>query len=160
MSDQIKTLTSLAILKVDLDEGFRDYLDYLVSFSSYSLDKHKPDPVTDTQLVEFLKDDFGLNIPRRGCQLVLRRLTKQGYLKKDGETFKIDKQLPIIDFESKRNLALSDIGKVYDSLKNYVKNEFKEDWSSETISDTLLAFLGKFGLRDAPNIISFYFSDI
>jgi len=71
MKDQIKTLTSLAILKVDLDEGFRDYLDYLVSFSLFSLEKNKPDPVTDTQLVGFLKDDFGLNIPRRGCQLVL-----------------------------------------------------------------------------------------
>ncbi|NLD37778.1 MAG: hypothetical protein GX654_13000 [Desulfatiglans sp.] len=120
MKEQIKTLTSLAILKVDLDEGFRDYLDYLVSFSLFSLNSHKPDPVTDAKLAELLKDDFGLNIPRRGCQLVLRRLSKRGYLKKTDETFIAIKDLPFIDFESKKNLATTDIEKVYSALKIYV----------------------------------------
>ena len=123
MEEQIKTLTSLAILKVDLDEGFRDYLDYLVSFALYSLDKHKPYPVTDRQLSDFLNDDFGLNIPIKGCQLVLRRLSKQGYLKKDQATFVIKKELPSVDFESKRNSASRDIELIYDRFKKYVLYE-------------------------------------
>jgi hypothetical protein len=147
MKEQIKTLTSLAILKVDLDEGFRDYLDYLVSFSLYSLNSHKPDPVTDAKLAELLKDDFGLNIPRRGCQLVLRRLSKKGYLKKIDETFVAIKDLPFIDFESKKNLATTDIEKVYSALKVYVQTNFNEAWVDDKITDILLSFIGRFGVE-------------
>ena len=77
---------------------------------------------------------------------LLRRLTKQGFLKKEGETFEVKKELPTIDFECKRNLASSDIERVYISLKNYVKEEFNQEWNDEKISDTILAFLSKFGI--------------
>ncbi len=43
------TLTSLAILKVNIDEDERDYIDYLVTFILHVLKIHAPNPVTDEQ---------------------------------------------------------------------------------------------------------------
>jgi hypothetical protein len=52
-------LVSLAMLKVDSDIQGRDYLDYLVPFVFYVLEKHKPDPVTSTDTQRLLKDVKG-----------------------------------------------------------------------------------------------------
>jgi hypothetical protein len=147
LEDHIKTLTSLAILKVDLDEGHRDYLDYLTSFVIYSIDKHKPDPVTDGKIAKLLEQDFGLKIPRRGCQLVLRRLAKKGLLKKEHEIFVIKKEMPVIDFKSKRNRAKHDIEIVFNRFKTFVSEEFKEIWDENQITTTILGFLSKFGIH-------------
>ncbi len=69
------TLTSLAILKVNVDQG-RDYLDYLRPFILQILVEYKPDPITDTVVSKHIRERFGLEIPERTVQIVLRRLAK------------------------------------------------------------------------------------
>ena len=83
MEDQYTTLISLSILKTDMDESVRDYLDYLRSFVLHVLNEHSADLVTDEVVSSLLLQEFGLNIPRRGCQLVLRRLARKGFLKRE-----------------------------------------------------------------------------
>ena len=60
---QTLTLTSLAILKVDIDEHHRNYIDYLAQFVLSVLASHRPEFVTDSKVAELLKDDFGLLVP-------------------------------------------------------------------------------------------------
>ena len=56
------TLTSLAILKVHIDQG-NDYLDYLRPFILQVLVEHKPDPVTIEVVSDYIRTQFGLEIP-------------------------------------------------------------------------------------------------
>lgn len=147
MNDQFITLTSLAILKVDLDEGQRDYLDYLQSLIVHVLSTHAPYPVTEDVACDLLLQEFGLKIPLRGCQLVLRRMARKGSLKKEDGVFVITPSLPSIDFSVKRSRAESQISVVYSRLLSFVKDTYGFKWSEADASRALLAFLSKFGVE-------------
>lgn len=77
-----ETLTSLAILKVNVDHG-GDYLEYLRPFILQILFGKKPDPVTDANVCNYLQTQFGLAIPERTVQIVLQRISRSGLLKRE-----------------------------------------------------------------------------
>ena len=64
-----ETLTSLALLKVHMDQG-QDYLDYLSPFILHVLVIQKPDPIIDAIVKKYIKSDFGLEIPERAIQVL------------------------------------------------------------------------------------------
>ena len=82
------TLTSLAILKVNVDHN-RDYLDYLQPFILQVLLDHKPDPITIRVVSDHIHAQFGLEIPERTVEIVLRRISKQRYLKREHGKYRI-----------------------------------------------------------------------
>ena len=69
------TLTSLALLKVNVDQR-RDYLDYLTPFVLEILIEHGAVPIGEHEVAEKIRDTFGLVIPDRTIQLLLRRLSR------------------------------------------------------------------------------------
>ena len=88
-----ETLTSLAMLKVHVDRG-QDYLDYLRPFILQVLVAHTPDQVTDAIVRDLIRADFGLEIPDRAVQVVLKRLSRQYPLKKVDGVYRITGKLP------------------------------------------------------------------
>ncbi len=145
MHNQLKTLTSLAILKVDLDER-RDYLGYLESFVLQVLNVHRPNPVVADAVSELLREDFGLNVPSRGTQLVLRRLARKGHLRKEHNLFHIETALPQVNFGGKQVAARRDIESVYSSLREFAA-QHQLNWSDREIAEALITFLGQFGVE-------------
>jgi len=93
MSDT-SALVSLAILKVDSDVEGRDYVDYLVPFISYVLDRYKPDPVSSQSVQSLLRDEFKLRIPVHATEMVLRRFAKRKYLLREHGIYKPVRSLP------------------------------------------------------------------
>ena len=81
-----ETLTSLAMLKVHVDRR-QDYLDYLRPFILQVLVAHTPDPVTDAIVRDLIRADFGLEIPDRAVQVVIKRLSRQ--YRPDGGNLKV-----------------------------------------------------------------------
>ena len=69
------TLTSLAILKVNVDQG-KDYLDYLRPFVLQVLVERKPDPITNGVVSGYIGEKFGLVIPERTVEIVLKRISR------------------------------------------------------------------------------------
>lgn len=103
VSTQEATLTSLAMLKVRADaKDHLDYIDYLRPFVVHVLVKDNPFPVTRETTQTLMLDNFGLNIPVRGCELVLKRLAKRGYLTKEYGAFSLSKELPSSDIDENR----------------------------------------------------------
>ena len=140
------TLSSLAILKVNIDEENKDYVDNLANFVLHVLNKHRPDPVTEEETSRLLSDDFGLNVPRKGAQMVLRRLTKRGVLKKQHGVFFLTDQLPSIDLSEKCRQVQSQIETVCESLSRYALSKHNQDWDEVTAIDAILAFFEHFGV--------------
>src|SRR2546428_1569361 len=99
--DNLGTLTSLAMLKVNADEG-RDYIDNFVPFIGFVLERHRPDPVTATVVKELLTQEFGLNIPQHPTEYALRRLVDRKHLRRDGYVYRIGMPVPISDIEARR----------------------------------------------------------
>ena len=63
------TLSSLAILKVNIDHG-TDYLDYLRPFILHVLIEENPERITDRIVSAHILSYFGLKIPERVVGIV------------------------------------------------------------------------------------------
>ena len=141
------TLISLAILKVDLDEGVRDYMGYFEYFFINLLQKHRPDPIVVADIAARFEAEYGLRVPEKGAQLVLRRLVRRGYLKRRDNCYHIVGNLPAADFEEKKVLAERQIQNVYEKLKIYAKTSYRVDWSDADVERAILGFLSRFAVE-------------
>ena len=119
-----ETLTSLAMLKVHVDQG-QDYLDYLRPFILQSLIVHEPDPITDVVVRDLISRDFGLEIPERAIQIVLKRLSRQYPIKAEHGVYRIDGELPNPRIESRKAAAIRNIRAVLYRLKEFSKTTSK-----------------------------------
>ncbi|MBM1142145.1 hypothetical protein GN155_000055 [Alcanivorax sp. ZXX171] len=146
MTQTHQTLISLAILKSDLDDERRDYLSYIESLLLPLLKSWPDEPVTDTQAARQFEAEYGLRIPDRTLQLVLRRLARQGYLNRSHGAFHISKALPETNLGQKRAVASAHIDQVFKELTNYAKSEFGVIWTDDEAEETFLDFLDRFGV--------------
>ena len=147
MAPRSTTLISLAILKVDLDEGVRDYMGYFEIFFINLLRKYRPDPVIVPDIAARFEAEYGLRVPEKGAQLVLRRLARRGYLKRENKRYHIVGTLPAADFENKKVLARRQIQDVYEKLKEYAKTHYHVEWSDSDVERAILGFLGRFAVE-------------
>lgn len=141
-----KTLVSLAILKSDLDDERRDYLGYIESFVIPVLRRWPDEPVTDGAVAREFEREYGLRVPDRTIQLILRRLARQKYLERSHGVFHISRSLPDVSLEIKRNAASKHISNVFQSLRDYAKKRFEVSWDDDDVESAILGFLDRFGV--------------
>lgn len=146
MNEAQQTLVSLAILKADLDDERRDYLSYLESFVVPILKEWKEDTVTDAGIAAEVLREYGLKVPNRAVQLVLRRLARRKYLKREHGVFEIISSLPETDIPKKRVEAERHIDAVHAELKQFANEKFGLTWGESETNEALLAFLDNFGV--------------
>jgi hypothetical protein len=137
-----ETLTSLAMLKVNVDHG-RDYLDYLQPFVLQILVDQKPDPVTSVVVSEQIRICFGLEIPERAIQLVLKRLARRIPMKRDAGVYRITGALPDPRLAPKKANAERHIGTIVNGLVEFSQHSTRPV-SDEQAVTALLAFLSQF----------------
>ena len=140
------TLTSLAMLKVNIDQG-NDYFDYLRPFILHVLVEKKPDPVTDHGIADLIHEQFGLKIPNKSVQLVIRRLTKKKLLNKDHGVVRISGNLPNPEIPEKRTEAELHINSVVQGLIEYSKKSARELPDADSAITAICAFLLKFDIQ-------------
>jgi hypothetical protein len=140
------TLTSLAMLKVDLDRK-RDYIEYLRPFVVHTLREYKPVPITDRGTQELVAKEFGLILPARGIQIVLNRLVKNGFLTKREHVWQVNQDLPDPGVPQRRVEGQTHINEVISELTRYCSEELSATISEEEAVTTLVAFLAEFGIH-------------
>jgi len=139
------TLTSLAMLKVNIDQG-KDYLDYLRPFILQILVDHKPDPVTDRVVQDYLRTKFGLEIPERAVQVVLKRLSRVYALKKAEGVYRITGDIPNLEIAAEKSKAARHIQAVVSGLIEFSKTTAKPVLTTEDAVLALCAFLAEFNI--------------
>ncbi len=139
------TLTSLAMLKVHVDQR-KDYLDYLLPFIQQVLVDQKPDPVTDAVVAEHLRTQFGLIIPDRTVQVVLKRVSRKHPLKKEAGVYRITGKLPDPGIAAKKADADRHIKAVVAGLMEFSKRTAKPITVSDDAVTATLAFLSQFNI--------------
>ena len=140
-----ETLTSLAMLKVHADQG-QDYLDYLRPFILQSLIVHEPDPITSVVVRDFISRDFGLEIPDRAIQIVLRRLSRRYSIKAEHGVYRIDGELPDPRIEARKADAIRHIRAVLYGLKEFSKTTSKPIVDDDEAVTAICAFLLQFNI--------------
>lgn len=146
MNDLI-TLTSLAMLKVNIDAEKRDYLEYLRPFVLHVLATRSFEFINDEEISRAVEEDFGLRIPRRTINRMLTRLAKKKIIEKDGETFKVNKSIVApSDIESKRTKARLQIDRISKGLRDFSEGKALQITDDSEALEMLLLFLSKFSI--------------
>jgi len=148
LNSRTTTLTSLAILKVDIDEGNRDYIDYLAAFVVEGLAIRRPEVVTESNVVALLNDEFGFRIPAKAVQTVLRRIAKStSYLLLRDRAYFIASALPKPSMSIRRAAAEQQIQAVIDNLCNFSREiGVNPEWTPEKATSAIVSFLGNFAI--------------
>ena len=133
------------MLKVHVDQG-QDYLDYLRPFILQVLVKHTPDLVTDDVVREHIRTDFGLELPNRAVQLVLKRLSRQYPLKKEHGLYRITGELPDPCIDTEKVHAIRHINAVISGLREFSKSTTKPIVSDDEAVAAICAFLTQFNI--------------
>jgi len=139
------TLTSLAMLKVNVDQG-RDYLDYLFPFILQILVDHAPDPVTDTGIRTHLRTQFGLEIPERAVQIVLKRIARRHPLRREAGVYRIAGALPNPGIGIRKSEAERHIQAVLSGLIEFSKTTAVPVSNEDVASSTICEFLTEFDI--------------
>jgi hypothetical protein len=142
-----QALSSLAILKEDIDSNRRDYLDYLAAFVKHVIAKERPTLINDESIETLLLKDFGLRFPRKGIQLVLSRLVRNGDLTLSERTLSLkengDGAVKLL--EERRGQAMIGITTLTTELQNFAKN-LGIEWSPDQALAALTSFLAQFAI--------------
>jgi len=139
------TLTSLAMLKVNVDQG-RDYLDYLRPFILQVLCDHKPSPITDAVVRDHIRKDFGLEIPERAVQIVLKRLSRLHPLTREHGVYHITSEPPNPGIATEKVDADRHIRAIVAGLKEFSKDTTRPIASDEEAVQAVCAFLAEFNI--------------
>jgi len=140
-----ETLTSLAMLKVNIDQG-KDYLDYLRPYILQVLVDHRPDPVTDEVVRDHIRGQFGLEIPARAIQIVLRRLSREYALTREEGVYHITGVLPDPCIAPEMSRARRHIEAVISGLLEFAKSGTRSIASSEEAVTAVCGFLSEFNI--------------
>jgi hypothetical protein len=133
------------MLKVNVDQG-RDYLDYLRPFILQVLCDRRPDPVTDAAVRDYIRNDFGLEIPERALQMVLRRLSREHPLTREQGVYRITGDLPNPGIATERADADRHIRAVVAGLKEFSKGTARSITSDDEAVQAICAFLAEFNI--------------
>ena len=139
------TLTSFAMLKVKVDQG-QDYLDYLRPFVLQVLYDHAPDPVTDTVVRDHIRTDFGLEIPERTVQIVLKRLSRKHPITREHGVYRVSAELSTPDISAKKIEAERHIRAVVEALKAFSKDTSRPIVSDDEAVEAICLFLSELSI--------------
>ena len=139
------TLASLAILKVNVDHG-RDYLDYLRPFILHVLVENNPERITDSVVRDLISRDFGLDIPERVVEIVLRRIARRRYIERNSGVYRITNVIPDPQLSLKMAEANRHIGVVVQGLREFSKGTIKQISNDGDAIATICSFLNEFGI--------------
>lgn len=139
------TLSSLAMLKVNVDQG-RDYLDYLRPFILQVLFDHKPTPVTDANVRDHIRNDFGIELPERTVQIVLKRLSREYQLKREHGVYRITDDLTNPGIATEKEVADRHIRAVVAGLKEFSKDTTRPISCDDEAVQAICAFLAEFNI--------------
>ena len=139
------TLTSFAILKVHMEQG-KDYLDYLQPFVLQVLVDHNPDPITRGIVSDYIRAQFGLEIPHRTVEVVLKRLSRRYPITKNWGVYRKTGNLPDPQITSKQAAAARRIQAVLEGLRQFSEGTIRPLTNEEQAVTAICAFLSEFDI--------------
>lgn len=139
------TLTSLAILKVNVDEG-NDYLEYLRPFILQILIDHGPSFITAEIVKRRIVEQYGLTVPEPTINIVLKRISRNHPIQKDHGAFQVVGELPNPHLSITKSQAGRHISSVISGLVQYSRETVKPITSESHAVTAICTFLAEFSV--------------
>ena len=139
------TLTSLAVLRVNIDQR-RDYLDYLRPFILQVLGDRNLESITDYTVAQAIEHQFGLSIPQRTVELVLRRLARSIAIQRDRGSYRITGQLPDPQLSVRQSEAREHTNRIVSTLIQFSSMSSHPIDDEQEAVEAVIAFLAEFDI--------------
>lgn len=139
------TLTSLAILKVNVDQG-NDYLEYLRPFILQILAEHRLSTITADVIKARIAEQFGLTIPEPTIAILLRRISRDHCITRDHGVYQIDGELPNPQLSVTTAEAERHISSVLNGLIAFSRGTVKQITTENHAVTAICTFLAEFGI--------------
>ena len=139
------TLTSLAYLNLQLGRE-RDYFDYLRPFVLQAAVDNRRLPVTVQLVRAAISDGFGLELPVRTVELVLRRVARSHSFELANGVYRVPSTLTSPGLHGKISEAGRHIGAVLKGLREFSTSTPRPVLDDEDATQCVLAFLAKFSV--------------
>ena len=97
---------------------FSEDLDITYDIRAIAAD-HDPDPITNSVISHHIREQFGLEIPERAVEIVLKRISKRHSIKRDGGVYRKTGNLPDPQIAPKQADAERHIGAVLNGLRQF-----------------------------------------
>lgn len=136
------TLASLALLKTRFDIEKTDFLDSLRPFIAYVIVKDKLTSFAALEIQGKMLEQFGLNLPRHTVDLVLRRMTKAGQLKRASNNYDLLQiEFDVGDFERNRAEATQHQNATEAGLVQYSKDVLNLTLTKDDVENALNEYI-------------------
>jgi hypothetical protein len=133
------------MLKVSIDNG-GDYLEYLRPYVLYVLKESPPELINDTSVAIKIREVFGLEIPQRTVQIVLRRLARSDFLVKEKGIY-TTKHLPELDNLIQEKVdAMRHITVITEGLISFSNEHTRKKINEDEATSCLTKFLSQFSI--------------
>jgi hypothetical protein len=137
-----KTITSLAILKVNWDERRKDYVENFVPFAATLISKKRYETIDTHKMCEDFSKEYGLLIPYHAMITVLTRVNKRGYIQKSkGRFLPVMHRLSEVDFSSSAKDQTAKYENVIERFVDFSKEKYKQELTREEAESAFIYFL-------------------
>ena len=119
-------------------------MDYLRPFILQVLSDHDIDPISTGVVCRLLREKFGLEIPQRTVEVVLKRLSKRYPIKRDNYVYRKTGVLPDPQVNSKQAEAERHIESLVHGLRNFSQGTITPIDNDTNAIDAICSFLAEF----------------
>jgi hypothetical protein len=144
MSD---TILALAVLKANWEAKHAGYIDNFNVLIAECLRRSPHDVVSGPAVRDSLEENFGLRLPLKTVNLVLRRAAKTGLVYRAEGVYRINRvEVEKLRFEKYRNKFISSYDRLIEDLRMYAEEKYSKQknwvkWSIEDAERTLHDYL-------------------
>ena len=137
-----RTITSLAILKVNQDKYQKDYLENFVPFIATLIKIKSYEEIDVNTICNDFKEEFGLIIPYHPMVSILNRSKKKGIIKQEHKTYYPNKdKISDFDFSNKSKEQLTKYDGLIKLFIDFAKDSFKIDLIKDNADVAFISYL-------------------
>lgn len=148
------SLISFAFLNTTWKEYKKDSIDMLIPFMLYYVEENK-DTINERNkayinypdIKDYLKSEFGINVYSNVIDIIIKRLSKQGYFIKDkkAKAYKLaDKNINIEYFKTQRKSNQEHFQNVISNFLTYLDKK-QIEYSEKEATNAIISYLCKYG---------------
>jgi NADH:ubiquinone oxidoreductase subunit 3 (subunit A) len=142
-----KTITSLAILKVNWDKFRKDYIENFIPFIIHLLNNKNYDKIIINKITADFEEEYGIKLPYHPAITILNRARKRGYIKRvNNEYYPIKEKIIKDDLTSTSNKQKRKINQILHEFIEYSESNYKVSISLEKAEEILISYLKDYDL--------------
>lgn len=142
-----KTITSLAILKVNWDKARKDYIENFVPFILHLINIKKYDQITINKITVDFEQEYGIKLPYHPAVTILNRARKHGYIKRiNNQYIPLKEKIIKEDFTSISLTQQRKINQILNEFISFSESNYKVSISLEKAEEILISYLKDYDL--------------